>query len=74
MQVNKLIITPILKGCKGFTTYNPDNSMAFKLIRERMEHEDVSYKCLPNRVRQLPKNLRGWVNPKTRIVVNRRFM
>ncbi len=74
MQVDRLIITPIMKGYKGFTTYNPDNSMAFKLIRERMEHGDISRKKLPSYARQLPKNLRGWINPETHIIVNKRFM
>ena len=74
MQVNKLIITPILKGYKGFTTKNPDRNMAFKFIKERLMYSDSSYQKIPNRLKRLPKNIPSWINPKTHVVKLRKFV
>lgn len=74
MQVNKLTITPFIRGCKAYTTIEPDNHMAFTLVKERLMHRDSSYQKIPNQLRRLPKNIPSWINPKTHVVKLREFV
>lgn len=74
MQVNKLTITPFIKGCKPYITQEPNKHMAFTLIKERLMHKDSSYQKIPNCLRRLPKNIPSWVNPETHVVNLRKFV
>jgi hypothetical protein len=74
MQVNKLTITPFIKGYKAYTTYEPENNMAFTLIKERLMYRDSSYQKIPKRIKRLPKNIPSWVNPETHVNKFKKFI
>lgn len=74
MQINKLTITPILRGYRGFTTQNPKSEVARTLIIERLATQGYTGTKIPNSVKKLPKALRSWINPKTHVVQIRKFV
>ncbi|MBQ8668588.1 hypothetical protein IJ472_02325 [bacterium] len=65
MNIKKLTITPIIRGAKGITIDAPSTERAQKLITERLTTCYENEK--PARLK-LPKFLKGFVNPKTRVI------
>ena len=64
MNISKLTIAPVIKGAKGFVIENPTTERAHRLIAEKLS---TNYEN-PKPVKfKLPKCLRGFVNPKTRV-------
>ena len=66
MEIKKLTITPITKGCIGFSVDYPSLSTATTLITERMLYQTQNEK-IPKVMKKIPKFLRGWVNMETYI-------
>ena len=64
MEIRRLTITPIIKGLKGFSTYNPSVDTAKLLMKERLSTNYDYYK-IPKRLKKLPENIPNWVNKKT---------
>lgn len=65
MDIKKLTITPVIRGARKFTIDNPTQERAQRLITERLCSNYENEK--PVRLK-LPKFLRGFVNPKTRVI------
>lgn len=65
MDIKKLTITPVIRGARKFTINNPSKERAQRLITERLcsNYENEKQVKL-----KLPKFLRGFVNPNTRVI------
>lgn len=66
MDIKNLTITPITKGMAAYRYKNPSNKIASQLITERLL--SGSDNKIPRALRKLPKSLRGWINPKCKVV------
>jgi hypothetical protein len=62
MEVNKLVITPIVRGGKGIVMKNLDSTSAQKFITERMD-SSVGFFEQQKVPRKLPAWLRKFLNP-----------
>lgn len=64
MDIIKLTITPVIRGAQKFTVNNPTTERAQRLITERLctNYENKKLAKL-----KLPKFLKGFVNPQTRV-------
>lgn len=69
MDIKKLTITPVIRGARKITINNPTQERAHRLMTERLCSNYENEK--PVRLK-LPKILRGFVNPKTRVIENLR--
>ena len=74
MNIKKLTITPV-----GYIKYknivhNPKPDFAGELIKNRLYRGNASDTTIARAVRRLPKILRGWVNPETLVIKNRKFV
>lgn len=65
MDIKRLTISPIIRGTRGFAVENPTPERARQLITERLSSNYENTK--PVKLK-LPKFLRGFVNPKTRVI------
>ncbi len=76
MNITKLTITPITTDCKGFQIIHPDIKTATTMITERLSsnHSAFGESKLPARaLRKIPKVLKGFVNPKSKVVKEQKF-
>lgn len=74
MQVTKLTITPIVSGCKKFVIQSPSQESAANYITERLISGIAYEQNNPARVfRKIPKSLKGFINPKSKVVNERKF-
>jgi len=70
MEIRRLIISPIMKGCQPIIRENPTPQAASILIKDKLS---ITYEQkVPKILKRLPKHLRGWVNPDT-LVIKRNF-
>ena len=65
MDIKKLTITPVIRGAQKITIESPSLERAQRLITERLCSNYENEKPLKTK---LPKFLRGFVNPKTRVI------
>lgn len=68
MNITKLTITPLSKGCKGFIRKNPSKQLAEILIKERLNSGWVSQQDMQKAIRKSSKNLPEWVNVACKIL------
>ncbi len=69
MEITKLTITPILKGCGKIICKNPEMELATSLLKERFESPYYQTTVPRSVIRhQIPKSLRNFVNIDTLIL------
>ena len=69
MDIKRLTITPVIRGARKIVIDNPSQERAQRFMTERLCSNYENEK--PVRLK-LPKFLRGFVNPKTRVIENLR--
>ena len=75
MDINKLTITPIQKGFPQIVSYNPTQTSASLLMKERLAMKASPYnkETTPRVFKKLPGWLKDFVNPKTLVSKERHF-
>lgn len=72
MNIAKLTITPWIAGGSVQKIERPSSQRAATLVKERLSVYDPSGKTA--RVfRKIPKELKGFVNPKSKVSTERKF-
>ncbi len=67
MKISKLTITPLSKGWAQTVIENPSTERAQNLIKDRLNSGFPDYNRKPRVYRRIPKFLKGFVNPATKI-------
>lgn len=65
MEISKLTIRPIIRGAQKIDINNPSSERAKRLIIDKLS---LDYETVKLPKSKLPKALRGFVNPETRVV------
>ncbi len=73
MQITKLTLTPLAKGWPQAVIDYPSTSSARQLIKERLVSGYSDNFSKPRVFRRIPKFLKGFVNPSTKITENNKF-
>jgi ribosomal protein S18 len=71
MNITKLTITPVIKGAHRIVIENPTTERAQRLVLERLSS---NYEQIKPAKFKLPKFLKGFVNPRTRVTDRTKFM
>lgn len=72
MIVNKLIITPWLTGGSVQEFIKPTERAAATLVKERLSVRSND-QTVARVFRKIPKELKGFVNPKSKVSTERKF-
>lgn len=72
MNISKLTITPIYKNGKSVVINNPTTTSATTLLSQKLEINYSDGK-VAKVFRKIPKNLKGLVNPQTKVINERKF-
>lgn len=72
MNISKLTITPWLSGGFSQQFIKPTSQIAATLVKERLSMKSND-QTVARVFRKIPKELKGFVNPKSKVSIERKF-
>lgn len=73
MKVSKLTLMPLISNGKKQVFKNPTTQEAIDLVSQKLSMNVRDGKTA-RIFRKLPENLKGWVNPQTKVSTERKFI
>ena len=73
MNISKLIITPWVTGGTVQRCDKPANQVASIQVKERLSLANIDNQRTARVFRKIPKSLKGFVNPETKVSTERKF-